>query len=142
VIAPIGPLGFLRDRGDRLVATRALLANIPAVLTFDQRTFWAHRAALAEFGLQVVRPAELLALYEPYWAALELEFARRRADAGCCVSPPRLITVVSWAGYAAGAPDPSSIAGRVMSGMTCDAAAPPGPRGLVRVRRPRAVVSD
>lgn len=29
--------------------------------------------------IQVIRPVELLGLYEPYWKALELEFERRRA---------------------------------------------------------------
>jgi hypothetical protein len=80
VIAPVGPLGFLCHQGDRVVAAHALLANVPAVLTLDRRTFWKHRAALAEFGLQVVRPAQLLALYKPYWGALDAEFARRRVE--------------------------------------------------------------
>jgi hypothetical protein len=80
VLAPAGPLCFLPDRGDRLVAAQALLANIPAVLTLDRRTFWTHREALAEFGLQVLRPRELLALYEPYWQGLDAEFARRTHD--------------------------------------------------------------
>lgn len=75
-----GPLKFLPDRGDRLVASHALLSNIPVVLTTDRKTFWAHRDRLLALGLQVMRPGELLELYEPYWAMLEAEFARRRAE--------------------------------------------------------------
>lgn len=73
-----GPLSFLPDRGDRLLATYALLSNVPALLTTDRRTFWVHRARLQEMGIQVLRPSELLTLYFPYWEALDLEFARRR----------------------------------------------------------------
>lgn len=79
VHAAEGPLSFLPDRGDRLVATHALLANIPAVLTTDRKTFWAHRDRLLDLGLRVMRPGELLDLYEPYWETLAAEFARRPA---------------------------------------------------------------
>jgi hypothetical protein len=75
-----GPLRFLADRGDRLVAAQAILANIPVVMTTDRKTFWAKRERLADLGLLVMRPGELLRLYEPYWQALESEFVRRRAD--------------------------------------------------------------
>ncbi|UJR83203.1 hypothetical protein [Sandaracinus amylolyticus] len=75
-----GPLSFLADRGDRLVATHALLSNIPVVLTTDRKTFWARRDRLLDMGLQVMRPSELLDVYEPYWKTLEAEFARRRAE--------------------------------------------------------------
>lgn len=81
-----GPLSFLPDGGDRLVAAQALIANIPVVLTTDRSTFWRHRAELNAFGLAVMRPAELLRLYEPYWEALDEEFMRRR-DAGNKLEP-------------------------------------------------------
>lgn len=77
-----GPLSFLPDRGDRLVATHAMLSNIPVVLTTDRKTFWAHRHRISELGVQVMRPGELLALHEPYWEMLESEFERRRAQEG------------------------------------------------------------
>lgn len=80
VHAADGPLSFLPDRGDRLVASHALLSNIPVVLTTDRKTFWAQRDRLLDLGLRVMRPGELLDLYEPYWAMLEAEFARRRAE--------------------------------------------------------------
>ena len=73
-----GPLSFLHDYGDRLIAHYAIIANIPIILTTDRRTFWKHRDALKEFGVHVMRPSELLDLYEPYWAALSQEFERRR----------------------------------------------------------------
>lgn len=75
-----GPLSFLPDRGDRLVVSHALLANVPAILTTDRRTFWSHRDTLLEFGVQIFRPSELLCLYTPYWQALSAEFLRRRAS--------------------------------------------------------------
>lgn len=78
VVDPGGPLSFLPDRGDRLVASHALLANIPVIVTTDRRTFWAHRARLLALGVQVLRPSELLELYIPYWDALSVEFERRR----------------------------------------------------------------
>ena len=71
------PLSFLPDRGDRLVASHALLSNIPVVLTSDRRTFWALRDRFLDLGLQVMRPGELLDLHEPYWALLEAQSARR-----------------------------------------------------------------
>jgi hypothetical protein len=74
-----GSLSFLPDRGDRLVVAYALLANVPVVLTTDRKTLWCHRERLTGLGLDVMRPAELLDLYEPYWLALESEFARRQA---------------------------------------------------------------
>jgi len=77
VYSPGGPLSFLPDRGDRLVAARALIANIPAVVTTDRATFWRHREALNDLGLRVVRPTELLRLYLPYWSELDAEFASR-----------------------------------------------------------------
>jgi hypothetical protein len=76
-----GPLYFLPDRGDRQVAGYALLANIPIILTTDRKTFWKHRAAMKEFGVDVMRPSELLALYDPYWDALRDEFQRRQTEA-------------------------------------------------------------
>lgn len=75
-----GPLSFLPDQGDRLVAATALMANIPAVLTTDCATFWEHRGRLRRWGLRVMRPTELLQLYLVYWAALEREAARRCDD--------------------------------------------------------------
>lgn len=77
---PSGPLGFLSDLGDRLVASQALVSNIPAILTTDRRTFWRERERLAELGVLVIRPSELLKLYEPYWEVLETEFACRRTS--------------------------------------------------------------
>lgn len=76
-----GPLNFLPDQGDRLVATHALLSNIPVVLTTDRKSFWTHRERLSELGVQVMRPVELLNLYEPYWEALDNEFRRRSGKA-------------------------------------------------------------
>lgn len=73
-----GPLSFLPDEGDRMVAAEALIANVPVLLTTDRRTFWKHRVELDAFGLAVMRPTELLKLYEPYWEALDEEFMRRR----------------------------------------------------------------
>ena len=70
-----GPLAFLPDRGDRLIAAHALLSNIPIVLTTDRKTFWQCRGQLAQFGLEVVRPGELLERYERYWSA---KFAQPR----------------------------------------------------------------
>jgi hypothetical protein len=69
------------------------LANIPAILTTDRRTFWAHRDKVRELGVEIFRPSELLDLYVPYWDAMEYEFARRRADA-----PPRRSTAVNERG--------------------------------------------
>lgn len=80
VFASDGPLSFLPDEGDRYVAASALFSNIPIILTTDRRTFWRHRNRLRYFGVEVMRPSELLALYDPYWAALSDEFARRRAE--------------------------------------------------------------
>jgi hypothetical protein len=82
VSSPLGPLAYLPDRGDRLIAAHALLANIPVVLTTDRRTFWERRDQLLPLGVTVMRPGELLELYEPYWIALNGEFARRQARAG------------------------------------------------------------
>ena len=78
VCSATGPLGFLPDQGDRTIAGEALVANIPIVLTTDRATFWRHRAQLGDMGLAVMRPTELLKLYEPYWEALDEEFTRRR----------------------------------------------------------------
>jgi hypothetical protein len=80
VHAADGPLSFLPDRGDRLVASHALLSNIPIVLTTDRKTFWSHRDRILDLGLRIMRPRELLDRYEPYWAMLQAEFARRRAE--------------------------------------------------------------
>lgn len=80
VLANSGPLSFLCDEGDRRVVGYALLANIPAILTTDRRTFWKHRNRLGDFGVEVMRPSELLALYEPYWAALSGEFSCRQSE--------------------------------------------------------------
>jgi hypothetical protein len=76
-----GPLSFLPDDGDRRIAGCALLANIPVILTTDRKTFWKHRNLLMDFGVEIMRPSQLLALYEPYWAALSDEFERRRNEA-------------------------------------------------------------
>lgn len=76
-----GPLSFLPDMGDRMVAAEALIANVPVLLTTDRATFWKHRVELDVFGLAVMRPTELLKLYEPYWQALDEEFMRRSAIA-------------------------------------------------------------
>lgn len=78
VFSADGPLYFLPDLGDRLIAAHALFANVPVVLTTDRKTFWNHRAELLGFGLQVMRPKELLDLYEPYWEALAGEVRRRQ----------------------------------------------------------------
>ena len=75
-----GPLSFLPDRGDRMVAAEALISNVPVVLTTDRATFWSQRADLVPLGLQVMRPTELLKLYEPYWHALDEELMRRRKE--------------------------------------------------------------
>ncbi|MFY9512942.1 MAG: hypothetical protein WAQ05_18420 [Rubrivivax sp.] len=75
-----GPLSFLRDGGDRAIVSQALLANIPAILTTDRRTFWMHRDKIRDLGAEVLRPSELLDRYLPYWHAMEYEFARRRAE--------------------------------------------------------------
>jgi hypothetical protein len=77
VFSAHGPLSFLPDEGDRRIAGYAILANIPVVLTTDRSTFWKHRTRFVELGLTVLRPTELLELYEPYWAALSEEFGRR-----------------------------------------------------------------
>lgn len=69
-----GPLSFLPDHGDRVIAGHAIFANVPVVLTTDRTTFWKHRERLAAFGLRVMRPTESLSLYEPYWAANESPF--------------------------------------------------------------------
>ena len=78
VTSTTGPLAFLRDRGDRLIASHALFSNIPVVLTTDHRTFWVHREKFTPLGLKIMRPGELLDLYEPYWEALDREFSRRQ----------------------------------------------------------------
>jgi hypothetical protein len=76
----VGPLSFLHDRGDRSILAQAVLANIPAILTTDRRTFWIHRDKIRDLGVEILRPTELLHLYIPYWDAMEYEFARTRAD--------------------------------------------------------------
>lgn len=80
VYAVGGPLSFLPDLGDRMLVAHALLANVPAILTTDRRTFWRYRRELRDLGVEVMRPKELLELYAPYWAALEYEFAQRRTE--------------------------------------------------------------
>ena len=75
-----GPLSFLPDDGDRRIAGCALIANIPVILTTDRKTFWKHRNVLKDLGVEVIRPSELIALYEPYWSALSAEFERRRNE--------------------------------------------------------------
>lgn len=76
-----GPLSFLPDQGDRMIVAEALIANVPVVLTTDRTTFWKHGIELDALGLAVMRPTELLKLYEPYWRALDAEYVQRR-DAG------------------------------------------------------------
>ena len=78
---PDGPLSFLPDYGDRVIAGHAIFANVPAILTTDRTTFWNHRQRLAEFGVRVMRPTELLSMYETYWAALEKGAGGSRANA-------------------------------------------------------------
>ncbi len=75
-----GPLSFLQDGGDRAIVSHALLANIPAILTTDRRTFWMQRGKIRDLGVEVLRPSEILGLYRPYWDAVDYEFARRRAE--------------------------------------------------------------
>lgn len=77
-----GPLSFLPDDGARLLCADALIANVPVVLTTDRATFWKHRVELNALGLTVLRPSELLKLYEPFWQALDEEFMRRRNAQG------------------------------------------------------------
>ncbi len=93
IVASDGPLSFLRDEGDRRVAGYALVANIPVILTTDRKTFWKHRDALRSFGVEVMRPSELLDLYEPYWAALSNEFQRRQKESS--PSPPGSVLLTS-----------------------------------------------
>jgi len=81
VVDPCGPLSFLPDRGDRLVASHALLANIPVILTTDRRTFWAYREKLVALGVHILRPSELLDQYVPFWDAISAEYERRRREA-------------------------------------------------------------
>ena len=76
-----GPLSFLPDHGDRVIAGHAIFANVPAILTTDRTTFWSHRERLAEFGVRVVRPSELLRMYETYWAALQKTSGSSHNDA-------------------------------------------------------------
>ena len=92
ILGSDGPLSFLRDEGDRRVAGYALVANIPAILTTDRKTFWKHRDALRDLGVEVMRPSELLDLYEPYWAALSIEFQRRQNESSPSSRGPVLTT--------------------------------------------------
>jgi hypothetical protein len=64
-----------------MIVAEALIANVPVVLTTDRTTFWKHGIELDALGLAVMRPTELLKLYEPYWRALDAEYVQRR-DAG------------------------------------------------------------
>ena len=73
-----GPLAFLPDEGDRMIAAYALVANIPVIMTTDLTTFWKHRRSLTALGVEVMRPSELLPLYESFWAALDSERAETR----------------------------------------------------------------
>ena len=82
-----GPLNFLPDDGDRLIAAQALVANVPVILTTDRKTFWNYRARLRPLGVAVMRPSELLHLYESYWDACDAESERRRREAGPRASP-------------------------------------------------------
>lgn len=75
-----GPLCALQDPGDRELIRDALLSGVPAILTTDLRSFWRHRSALHEYGLEVWRPSDALAAYEPEWAAEQDHFARRRVE--------------------------------------------------------------
>jgi hypothetical protein len=67
IVAVDGPLAFLPDLGDRRIVRDALLANIPAILTLDLRTFWRHRDALAPLGVEVWLPSDLLDAYVRMW---------------------------------------------------------------------------
>jgi len=61
--------GPFADEGDRALICDAVRANIPAILTTDVRSFWAHRAWLYQAGIEVWRPRDL-------WAAIDPEAAR------------------------------------------------------------------
>lgn len=67
IVADGGPLEFLRDSGDRALVRDALIAGVPAILTTDLRSFWSHRAALFEVGVEVWRPSDALVAYESRW---------------------------------------------------------------------------
>lgn len=73
-----GPLNFLPDKGDRIIVTHALFANVPIILTTDLRTLWLHRERITNMGIQILRPSELLQLYEVYWSEIENEYHRRK----------------------------------------------------------------
>lgn len=69
-----------RSRSAIAAAAWALLSNIPIVITADRKTFWSKRELLAQWGVQVLRPTELLDRYIPYWNAVDDECADRRGD--------------------------------------------------------------
>lgn len=68
IVADSGPLSAFPHQGDRALILDALLSGVPAILTTDLRSFWAHREALYAFGLEVWRPSDALSAYEPRWA--------------------------------------------------------------------------
>ncbi len=80
IVQDDGPLGVLNDMGDRMLVRDALLAGVPAILTMDLKSFWRHRAALYDLGVEIWRPSDVLTAYIPKWAEEEAFFARRRAE--------------------------------------------------------------
>lgn len=56
-----GPLGPLRDAGDRALVREAVRYQIPAILTTDLRSLWVHRRWLYQGGVEVWRPRDVLA---------------------------------------------------------------------------------
>ena len=80
IVEDNGPLGVLKDMGNRMLVRDALLAGVPAILTMDLESFWRHRAALYHLGVEIWRPSDALAAYEPKWAEEAAFLARRRAE--------------------------------------------------------------
>jgi hypothetical protein len=80
IVANDGPLSIFRDRGDRALIRDALLSGVPAILTTDLRSFWNHREALYDYGVEVWRPHDALNAYEPVWAAEAAMLARRLVE--------------------------------------------------------------
>ena len=75
-----GPLGVLNDMGDRMLVRDAILAGVPAILTTDLDSFWRHRAALYDLGVEIWRPSDVLNAYGPKWAQEAASLASRRAE--------------------------------------------------------------
>lgn len=68
IVADDGPLKAFHDEGDRKLIRDALLGNVPAILTTDLRSFWAHRSVLYDYELEVWKPSDALLAYESRWA--------------------------------------------------------------------------